>query len=124
MIGEVIAMEPEDYEAWLASGGSLAGGAAAAGPSGEQLFKDFACISCHRNDGVPAPGPSLAGLAGSTVTLADGRTVVADDNYLRESILNSQAKIVAGYPPVMPVFQGMLSEEQVLAIIAYIKAMP
>jgi len=123
MVGEVIAMEPEDYEAWLSSGGSLGTGLAAAGPSGEQLFQDFACISCHREDGVPAPGPPLTGVAGSTRTLADGSTVVADDTYLRESILNSQAKVVAGYPPVMPVFQGMISEEQVLTLIAYIKSL-
>jgi cytochrome c oxidase subunit 2 len=126
MVGEVIAMEPEEYEAWLASGAGLGSGPTAiavVGPSGEQLFTDFACISCHREDGVPAPGPPLTGVAGSARTLADGSTVVADDNYLRESILNSQAEVVAGFPPVMPVFQGMLSEEQVLSLIAYIKSL-
>ena len=55
--------------------------------------------------------------------LADGRTVTADDNYLRESIVNSQAKIVAGYPPLMPAFQGMVSEEQLMALIAHIKSL-
>jgi cytochrome c oxidase subunit 2 len=62
-------------------------------------------------------------VAGSVVHLAGGQTVVADDNYLHESIVNSQAKLVAGYPPLMPVFQGMVSEEQVMALIAYIKSM-
>ena len=123
MVGEVVAMEPQDYEAWLASGGSAAGAAAAAaGPSGEQLFKDYACITCHLADGS-GRGPSLVNLAGSTVHLVDGRTVVADDAYLRESMLNSQAKVVQGFTPIMPVFQGMLSEEQVLSLIAYIKSM-
>lgn len=116
MVGEVIAMEPEAYEAWLAGGVS--------GPSlaqnGEQLFKDLACATCHMPDGK-GRGPALAGLAGHEVKLADGRTVVADDNYLRESILNAPAKIVAGYPPLMPMFQGMVTEEQVMALIAYIK---
>jgi len=123
MVGEVIALEPQEYEAWLASGGSSAAvGGAAAGPSGEQLFKDLACITCHLADGK-GRGPSLVNVAGSVVHLAGGQTVVADDNYLHESIVNSQAKLVAGYPPLMPVFQGMVSEEQVMALIAYIKSM-
>ena len=122
MVGEVVAMQPQDYAAWLASGGSAAGGAAAAGPSGEQLFKDYFCVTCHLKDGS-GRGPSLEKLAGSTVHLADGRTVVADDAYLRESILNSQAKVTQGFAPIMPVFQGMLSEEQVLSLIAYIKSL-
>jgi cytochrome c oxidase subunit II len=122
MVGEVIAMEPQEYEAWLAAGGSAAALASAAGPSGDQLFKDFACITCHTADGK-GRGPSLVNLAGSTVHLAGGQTAVADDNYLRESIMNSQAKIVANYQPIMPVFQGMLTEEQVMALVAYIKSM-
>lgn len=118
MIGEVVAMEPEQYEAWLAGGGT----AAAASASGEQLFKDLACATCHTPDGK-GRGPTLVGLAGQPVKLASGQTVVADDTYLRESILNSQAQIVAGYPPLMPVFQGMVTEEQVLALVAHIKGM-
>jgi cytochrome c oxidase subunit 2 len=118
MIGEVIAMEPQAYEAWLAGGAT--GGSLAA--NGEQLFKDLACVTCHPATGV-GRGPSLANLAGNPVKLADGRTVVADDNYLRESILNSQAKLVAGYPPLMPMFQGMVTEEQVVALIAHIKSL-
>jgi cytochrome c oxidase subunit II len=118
MIGEVTAMEPQAYQAWL-SGGVTAGGG---NPNGEQLFKDLNCATCHLVD-EKGRGPSLVGLAGRAVKLADGRTVRADDNYLRESIVNSQAKIVAGYPPLMPVFQGMVSEEQVMALIAHIKSL-
>ena len=118
MIGDVVAMEPQEYEAWLAGGGMMAAGAA----NGEQLFKDLACVTCHTSDGK-GRGPSLVNVAGSTVKLTDGRSVVADDTYLRESILNSQAKIVAGYQPLMPVFQGIVSEEQVMALIAHIKGM-
>jgi cytochrome c oxidase subunit 2 len=119
MIGEVTAMEPQAYQAWL-SGGVAAGGNVA--QNGDQLFKDFACVTCHLPDGK-GRGPSLVGVAGSLVKLTDGRTVTADDDYLRESIVNSQAKIVAGYQPLMPVFQGMVSEEQVMALIAYIKSL-
>ena len=60
---------------------------------------------------------------GSTVTLADGRTVVADENYIRESIMNSQAKVVQGYQPIMPVFQGMVSEENLMQLLAYVKSL-
>lgn len=118
MIGEVIAMEPEAYQVWLAGG---AGGLSMA-QNGEQLFKDLTCITCHTPDGK-GRGPALSNLAGHEVKLADGRTVVADDNYLRESIMNSQAKIAAGYPPLMPAFQGMVSEEQLMALISYIKGL-
>jgi cytochrome c oxidase subunit 2 len=118
MIGEVIAMEPQDYETWLG------GGAATASPAvaGEKLFNDFACSTCHKSDGS-GRGPVLNGLPGSTVALADGSSVVADDNYLHESIVMSVAKVVRGYQPIMPVFQGQVSEEQVMQLIAYIKSL-
>jgi cytochrome c oxidase subunit 2 len=118
MLGQVIVMTPQDYEAWLAGGRSTG----SAVENGERLFTDLACITCHRGDAT-ARGPSLAGLFGSTVTLADGRRVVADDNYLRESIMNSQAKVVQGYQPIMPAFQGMVSEENLMQLIAYIKTL-
>jgi cytochrome c oxidase subunit 2 len=118
MIGRVIAMLPQDYEAWLAGGRSTG----SAVENGERLFTDLACITCHRGDAT-GRGPSLAGVFGSTVTLADGRRVVADDNYLRESIMNSQAKVVQGYQPIMPAFQGMVSEENLMQLIAYIKTL-
>jgi cytochrome c oxidase subunit 2 len=120
MIGEIIAMAPQDYEAWLG------GGAPNASPTvrGEKVFNDNACVTCHKSDGTGI-GPSLVGVAGSTVQLNDGRSVLADDNYLRESIVNSQAKIVKGYPmpSPMPTFQGVLSEEDLMAVIAYVKSL-
>jgi cytochrome c oxidase subunit 2 len=118
MIGEVIAMQPHDYEAWLA-GGRTTGTPV---ENGERLFTDLACITCHKAD-TTGRGPSLAGVFGSAVELADGRTVVADENYLRESIMSSQAKVVKGYQPVMPPFQGLVSEENLLQLIAYIKTL-
>ncbi len=74
-----------------------------------------------RNDS--ARGPSLAGLFGKPVRLQDGKTIIADENYLRESIVNPQAKIVTGYQPIMPTFKGLVSEEGILQIIAYLKSL-
>lgn len=118
MIGHVIAMEEHDYEAWLAGGRSTG----SAVENGQKLFTDLACITCHKND-TSGRGPVLAGLFGSTVDLMDGRRVVADENYLRESIVNPQAKVVRGYQPIMPTFQGSVSEEGLMQLIAYIKTL-
>jgi cytochrome c oxidase subunit II len=118
MIGQVIAMTPQDYEAWLA-GGRATGTPA---QNGERLFTEHACVTCHKRDST-GRGPTLYGVAGSKVALADGRTVIADDNYLRESIMNSQSKVVQGYQPIMPAFQGMLNEENLMQLIAYIKTL-
>src|SRR5262245_16838906 len=118
MIGEVIAMHPQDYEAWLAGGRSTG----TAAQNGERLFSDLACNTCHKNDST-GRGPSLLGVFGSQVELTDGRKVTADENYLRESIMNSQAKIVKGYQGIMPAFQGMVSEENLMQLIAYIKTL-
>jgi cytochrome c oxidase subunit 2 len=121
MIGQVVVMKPDDYQAWLAGEGGGAPGQTLA-QAGEKLFTEHACASCHLENGQ-GPGPSLAGLPGSTVKLEGGGTVVANDTYLRESILNPAAKVVAGYPPVMPTFQGQLSEEQLVELLAYIKSL-
>ena len=118
MIGQVIVMEPNDYEAWLAGGRSTG----TAVENGEKLFTTLACITCHKTDSS-GRGPILAGVFGSTVDLQDGRRVVADENYLRESIMNPQAKVVRNYQPIMPTFQGTVSEENLLQLIAYIKTL-
>lgn len=118
MIGSIIAMEPTDFQAWL-GGGSASDTPAAAG---EKLFQSQGCIACHRQ-GATIQAPLLTHVFGSTVTLQSGATVVADEAYIRESIMNPQAKIVAGFPPIMPTFQGLVSEEQVLQLIAYIKSL-
>jgi cytochrome c oxidase subunit 2 len=119
MGGTVYVMEPADYQAWL--GGSTPGTTLAGG--GEKLFNQLACNTCHRI-GDAGRGPQLEGLWGTNVVLSNGSVVTADEDYLRESILNSQASIVAGYeaPVIMPNFQGQLSEDQVLQLIAYIKS--
>ncbi len=118
MIGVVYAMLPQDYAAWIAGGRSTSTPVVA----GEQLFTQFQCNTCHKPDGS-GRGPSLVGLYGKTVTLADGRRITVDENYLRESIVNSQAKVVQGFQPIMPAFQGLMTEEQLLQVIAYIKSL-
>jgi len=118
MIGQVVVMEPAQYQAWLTGGaafGSMAG-------SGESMFLQLGCSTCHRPD-TQGRGPNLVGLFGSKVQLEDGRTVVAEENYIRESILNPSAKVVSGFKPIMPVFQGLVSEEQLTALVAYVKSL-
>jgi cytochrome c oxidase subunit 2 len=121
MIGWVHVMERAQYQAWLAQGG-METTALAPAAAGEKLFEGMGCATCHRQTGG-ALGPALAGLAGKTVELEGGQTVVADEDYLRESILNPRAKLVAGYRPVMPTFQGLVSEQQLLQLIQYIKGL-
>jgi cytochrome c oxidase subunit II len=118
MIGQVVVMEPADYQTWLA-GGSGEGSMASAG---EKLFQDLGCITCHRADGQ-GRGPVLLGVYGRPVTLSTGDTVIADDAYIRESILNPTAKVVAGFQPIMPTAQGVVSEEQILQLIEYVKSL-
>jgi cytochrome c oxidase subunit 2 len=118
MIGRVIVMEPKDYEAWLAGGA----GTKTAAARGEELFTALACVTCHRTDSQ-LRGPQLAGLFGKPVQLAHGGTTVANEDYLRESILNPAAKIVAGYQPLMPTFKGQIGEDDLLQLISYIKTL-
>jgi len=102
----------------------LSGEAGAVNPvsAGEKLFSQLACVTCHLANGT-GRAPSLNGVYGAKVLLADGSTVVADEAYIRESILQPKAKIVAGYQPVMPTFQGLVTEEQILNLTAYIKSL-
>jgi cytochrome c oxidase subunit 2 len=117
MIGKVIVMDPTDYQAWLRNVPRDKSPAEA----GAQLFTSQACDKCHLEDGA-GRGPSLQNLFGKDVKLANGATVKVDETYLRESILNPGAKVVAGYPNDMPTFQGLMTEEQVAMIIQYIKS--
>ena len=118
MIGWVTAMTPADYQAWL-SGGSTGGSMADAGA---KLFVDLACNTCHLDNGK-GHGPALKGAYGKQVLLATGQTVTMDDAYMRESILNPQAKVVSGFQPIMPTFQGLVTEEQLLQLLAYVKSL-
>jgi cytochrome c oxidase subunit II len=118
MTGEVIVMEPAEYETWL-SGGPAEGSLASAG---SKLFTDLACNTCHRPD-AQGRGPVLQGLFGKAVTTQNGETVTVDEAYIRESILHPTAKVAAGYQPIMPTFQGVVSEDQLLELIEYVKSL-
>jgi cytochrome c oxidase subunit 2 len=129
MIGKIVVMDPADYQAWLSGEGVTGAGVANAstGPvsvtaAGEGLFGQLGCATCHQAAGG-ALGPSLVGVAGKDVALDGGGRATADDDYLRESILTPQSKVVAGFKPVMPTFKGQVSEEQILQLIAYIKSL-
>ena len=117
MVGSIVVMEPSQFEAWMNGGSS--------GPlsaSGEKIFSELGCATCHRSD-TQGRGPNLAGVFGKPVQLEDGRIVTADENYLRESILDPGSKVVHGFKPVMPTFQGLVTEEQVNALVAYVKSL-
>jgi cytochrome c oxidase subunit 2 len=117
MIGRVVVMDPADYQAWLTNSPS---GEESMASAGAKLFTSaaLACNTCHGER-----APTMAGLFGKRVQLSDGRTVTADDEYLRESIINPSAKVVAGYPPLMPTYEGRLTEEQLMQLIEYIKSL-
>jgi cytochrome c oxidase subunit 2 len=120
MTGSIVVMEPNEYDEWLSGNANLESPVAA----GQRLFtQTLGCASCHKEDGSGGRGPSLAGLLGSTVQLEGGRTVTADESYIRESILNPRAQIVRGFQPIMPTFQGQVGEEQLLQLISYIKSL-
>ena len=118
MIGAIIAMEPSDFQAWLGGGAGEQSPAA----SGAKLFSDLACATCHQQE-TQGRGPMLLNLFGKPVELQDGRRIVADEAYIRESIVNPQAKVVAGFQPIMPTFQGLVTEEQLLQLIAYVRSL-
>lgn len=119
MIGWVYVMEPREYANWASGGGSQGSLA----QQGQALFEQNGCSTCHLLD-QQGRCPILRGIYNKPVQLADGRTVIADDAYLRESILDPNAKIVSGFEPnVMPNFKGQLSEENVIQLIAFIKSL-
>jgi cytochrome c oxidase subunit 2 len=118
MIGDIVAMSPDDYEKWTA--GSTSGQSLA--QNGERLYASLGCNSCHSGT-AGARGPNLAGIYRSKVTLEGGRTVTADDEFLRGSILNPTTHAMAGYAPIMPTYQGQVSEEGLIALVEYIKGL-
>jgi cytochrome c oxidase subunit 2 len=117
MRGHVVVMQPAEYAEWLEGGEEKPPVTA-----GEELFTREGCATCHFQ-GAQARCPSLTNLFGQPVRIADGQVVTVDEAYLRESIVNPAAKVVAGYQPVMPTFEGRLSEEQIFHLIEYIKSL-
>jgi cytochrome c oxidase subunit II len=121
MKGTVTVMSARDYQNWLAGGGDQEPPAVA----GQKIFEQLRCGSCHLGGGSQQRGPALHNVFGSPVKLNDGSTVIADENYLRESIVRPQARIVAGYQPIMPSYAVNFetNEEGLLDLIAYLKSM-
>lgn len=116
MRGRIVALAPADFARWLEAGPDQPGMAA----RGFALFRRFGCSGCHAA-GSTVHAPDLSGLLGRRVHLADGRTLTADANYVRDSILLPDKDVVAGYAAIMPSFAGQIGEEDLLAIIEYIK---
>ena len=118
MVGTVTVMTPSDYDKWLkesTSGMSMA-------QNGERIFASMGCNACHSGT-ASARGPNLAGVYGSKLQLSDGNQIVVDAAYLRESILNPSAHNVAGFAPIMPTYQGQISEEGLIDLVEYLKAL-
>ena len=122
-MGAMIIVHPSgEFEKWLAEAtGSLSKLPPA--EAGERIYKTRGCAQCHSVDGKGGIGPTLKDLFGSNVPLKDGRTIVAEENYIRESILDPQAAIVAGFDPVMPTYKGRLKDDEITVIIAYLKTL-
>lgn len=120
MLATVVVHTPDDFQKWLEAGDNRP-----PAERGQALFAQYGCVACHTVDGTPKPGggPTLKGSFGKQVALTGGATVTSDENYLRESILVPAAKVVNGFPPIMPAFQGQMSDQQVNDLIAYIKTL-
>jgi cytochrome c oxidase subunit II len=118
MGGQVVVMKPSEYEQWLRTGAPEEPLAAA----GERLFQQLGCSGCHSPNSI-VRAPPLEGIYGKPVPLQSGHVVTADESYIRDSILLPQKDVVAGYAPVMPTFQGRISEEELMQIIAYIRSL-
>ena len=116
MIGEVTAMSPADYDKWLA--GSTSGMSLA--QNGERLFASMGCNACHSGNAA-ARGPNLAGVYGSKLQMANGTTQIVNDAYLRDAILSPSQHVVAGFAPIMPTYQGQISEDGLIDLVEYIK---
>jgi cytochrome c oxidase subunit 2 len=148
MIGKVIALDEQQWKDWLRgkkitnapdAGDENAASAQAEAPAqsaqsgqmkqvslvdqGKQVYETKSCNTCHSVDGTTKVGPTWKGLYGAKVELTDGSSVTADENYIHESIVDPQAKIVKGFGPSMPTFKGVLSEQEITAVISYIKSL-
>ena len=122
MLGRVKVLSQVDYDNWLEESSTF-DESIPLEEHGEQLYKSKSCYTCHSVDGTSNVGPTFKGAFGHEVTLSDGSKVTVDENYVRESILDPQAKVVMGFQPVMPTYQGKLKAREVDALIAYIKSL-
>ena len=137
MLAKLWVLEQEDYDRWYETGkvpaivkASAANKAVAAdgqpvsaADKGKELATSKGCIACHSMDGSPKVGPSWKGLYGRESEMQDGQKIKADENYIRESIVEPNAKVVKGFAPAMPAFKGLLSDDEINSLIAYIKSL-
>jgi len=125
MRGTLIVMPPDQYAQWQAHEKQETAVTAALplDKKGKEVVEHAGCLGCHTIDGTPKVGPTLKGVFGRQVQLADGRTVSADEDYLRESVLDPNAKVVKGFQPIMPSFKATLKPDDISAIIAYLKTL-
>ena len=128
MLAKVNVLSPESFARWekgdeFEDGAAVAAISASPAERGKDLYSQRGCLACHSIDGKEVIGPTFKNLYGRTESLEDGSSVLVDENYLRESIYEPQAKMVKGYPPSMPSFKGILPEEEVTALIEYIKTL-
>ncbi len=121
MLAMVKVVSQTDYEKWLEKQSDDSGTPPA--EKGKKLFTSRACNTCHSTDGSKSVGPTWQGTFGSTEVMASGEKITVDENYVRESILNPNAKVVKGFQPVMPTFQGILSDKDIDALVAYMKTL-
>jgi cytochrome c oxidase subunit 2 len=119
MIGDVVVMSAQDYAGWLTTSG---GGGDTLAAQGKGLFVRYGCAGCHLGGGT-VRAPSLAGLYGSPVPLSDGSTVIADDRYIRDSIMQPKSQVVASYEPIMPSFRNVIREDDLVRLVAYIHSL-
>jgi cytochrome c oxidase subunit 2 len=141
MLGKAIILEKEDFNQWFQTGnlpGSIKKLTQAVSPvstaeaslpkkslaeQGKGVFDSKGCFACHSVDGTAKIGPTLLKSFGRNEALQDGKTVTVDENYIRESLMDPQAKILKGFPPSMPTFRGLLTDDEVNALIAFIKSL-
>ena len=123
MLTKVHVVSDKEYEDWVDSGGGMSGEGMSSVEFGKLLFNKQGCATCHSVDGTKKVGPTLLRRFGAQEQLRDGSTVQIDDNYLRESIMQPNAKVVSGYDPVMPTYAGRLKDKQVNALIDYVKSL-
>jgi cytochrome c oxidase subunit 2 len=119
MIGSIVVMGPTQFDGWLSGNAGQQSPAVA----GQQLYESLGCVSCHGAQGEGGRGPALTGLFGRQVFLTNGQTIVADEAYVRESIENPAAKLVNGFGPIMPTFQGQVTPDQLIQIMSFIKSL-
>jgi cytochrome c oxidase subunit II len=124
MRGTLIVMPEAEYLSWEQGEQiKLRSGTQAPAEKGKAVFESAGCLGCHSTDGSAKVGPTLKGIFGSKVELTDGKTVQADEEYLRESLVEPNAKVVKGFQPIMPTFKATLKDEEITALIAFMKTL-